>query len=214
MVENDYLVQDAGGYRAGPRLRALSLRLAAGVDFTDVARPVMAQLVETTGETVLLGIATPDGDRATYIAKVESTNPVRYTVTLGEQRELYCTAVGKMLLAWRGRREIDRYLSAHRLKAFTPKTIIDRGELIKELARIRAERLSESREERMLGASGLAVPIVRPTGDLAAVLTLSGPAERMRARRREFIPRVRQAGDELSRILADVPGMQIPAAAA
>lgn len=213
MLEEKYLVHDeVRGYRPGPRLHALAVRLVAGFDFLEVARPAMAALVEATGETVLLGVATTAGDRATYIAKVESANPVRYTVPLGEQRELYCSASGKLLLAWRDGKEIDRYLASHRLKAFTPRTITDRSALMAELRKIRAEGLAETREERIAGASALAVPVLRPLGELAAALTLAGPADRIRAHRRDLIPRLRATGQELTRLLADAPEMRVGSA--
>ena len=74
------------------------MRARIGRELAALARPILVGLVEATGETAVLGALAPDADLAIYLDKVESANSIRYAVTVGE-RELYCTAMGKALLA-------------------------------------------------------------------------------------------------------------------
>ncbi len=100
LTEEGCLLRDqAGRYRLGPRVRSLALRAAAGEDLALLARPALAKLVEATGETAVLGCFAPEGDMAVYLDRIESHNSIRYAVAVGERRELYCTAMGKVLLA-------------------------------------------------------------------------------------------------------------------
>ena len=95
------LVRDAAGrYCLGPRIHALSMRAMAGRELAELVRPVLAGLVEASGETAVLGALAPDADLAIYLDRVESSSSIRYAVTVGERRDLYCTAMGKALLAY------------------------------------------------------------------------------------------------------------------
>lgn len=95
------LVRDAAGrYALGPRVHALAMRAMAGRELAELARPVLVGLVEATGETAVLGALAPDADLAIYLDRVESSSSIRYAVAVGERRDLYCTAMGKALLAY------------------------------------------------------------------------------------------------------------------
>lgn len=202
MVASGYVARDAQGrYTLGPRMHALAMRVTARTDLTAFARPVLVDLVGRTGETALLGALAPDAHVATYIDKVESPNPVRYTVSLGERRELYASAMGKLLLAHFDDASRDAYLRGEKLVAFTPHTITGSRALREELRKIRAEGMSRTHSERVLGASALAAPVFAPGGALKVGLGLAGPSDRMRANRVAFERALREAADRLTALL-------------
>src|SRR5688572_5089 len=98
MIESGYVTRDeAAMYRVGPNLFSLATRVIGGMKLPALLRPSLARLVEATGETALVGQLAPDADVVVYVDKAESTNPVRYTVPIGERRELYASAMGKLL---------------------------------------------------------------------------------------------------------------------
>ncbi|MDF1734640.1 MAG: IclR family transcriptional regulator [Minwuia sp.] len=169
-----------GTYSLGLRFLRLATHAVFGEQMVDILRPVLSELMTETGETAVLGILSADQQMITYLDRVECLNPIRYTVGPGDQRELHCTAGGKLLLAYMEPSHLDRYLdSVHRTR-FTPTTITDRRKLLTELNRIREDGLSRTSDERIAGASGLAVPVFGPDGDVAATVLIAGPSERMR----------------------------------
>lgn len=211
MLEGGYLARDAQGrYTLGPRMLSLAMRVTAGTDLTALARPVLAELVRKTGETALLGSLAPDAAVSMYIDKVESPNPVRYTVSLGERRELYSSAIGKLLLAYMDLEKRDQYLSRVPLKAFTPNTITSARRLRAQLAEIREDGLSRTDSERVMGASALAAPVLDGAGTLVAGITLAGPSDRMRANAERFAADVRAAARTLTELVAGRPGIHSP----
>jgi DNA-binding IclR family transcriptional regulator len=203
MVRAGYLARDAAGtYTLGARMFGLAVRVAARADLHVFARPILAELVEATGETALLGAMAPDAELAMYLDKVESPNPVRYTVATGERRELYASAMGKLLLAYLPEPRRDRYLKAEKLKAFTANTITSVRELRAELASIREQGVARTHAERVAGASALAAPVFGADGAFLVGLGVAGPSDRIRAQRPAMERALKDAARRLTALAA------------
>ncbi|MCP5368803.1 MAG: IclR family transcriptional regulator [Hyphomicrobiales bacterium] len=206
LTAEDGVVRDgAGRYFLGSRFLALAMRAVAGRELVALARPVLARLAEASGETAVLGALAPDADLATYLDKAESSNPIRYAVTVGERRELYCTALGKVLLAHFPRARLERYLKEVPRKRFTPETITGAKALRAELERVRREGIARTRDERGTGANALAAPVFGPDGAVVAAVLLAGPAPRMAANAAANERLVRAAADECNRLAGGAP---------
>jgi DNA-binding IclR family transcriptional regulator len=203
MVDGGYLLRgDSGLYRLGPRMFSLATRVVGNMNLSVLARPTLEWLVAQTGETVLLGTLAPSGDRAMYIDKVESPSELRYTVPLGERRELYSTSIGKLLLAHMPPSQQRNYLKKTPLRAFTPSTITSVAVLRKELAAIREEGVSRTRGDRVAGASALSAPVFSFQQELVAGLVVAGPSERMEEREAQHVASLLEAAARLTRALA------------
>lgn len=203
MVASGHLTKDAGGtYRLGARMFSLSMRIVGSLNLSTLARPVLEDLMAQTGETVLLGALAPSGDRAMYIEKIESDSPLRYTAPLGEQRDLYCSAIGKLLLAHMPPERQDEYLRAHELRAFTSTTITSRAELKKQLEEILSRGFARTAGERIVGADAMAAPVFGFGGDVIAAVVVVGPSERMRAGLEGHTEKLIAAAAQLSHSMA------------
>jgi DNA-binding IclR family transcriptional regulator len=195
------LLRDAAGrYFLGPRFLSLAMQAISGRELLTLARPVLEKLVEETGETAVLGALVPDADLAIYLDKVESSNPIRYAVTVGERRHLYCTALGKVLLAYFEPDRLKRYLKATPLKRFTPTTITKASNLKADLAGIRQQGLSYTSDERISGASGIGAAIFSADGGVVAALAIAGPSERLRLNTVAIAKAVKRAAAECTRL--------------
>lgn len=203
MVDGGQLRRDAEGrYFLGPRIFSLAMRVVGSLDLAALARPVLEWLSDETGETVLLGALAPSGDVAIYIDKVESRSSLRYTVSLGEQRELYCTAIGKMMLAHMPAAKQNAYLESVDLQAFTRRTLTDLGSLRKELGAIRAGGLAHTHGERVVGADAVAAPVHGFQQEVLAAIVVAGPSERMREGRAHHETCLMEAARRLSESMA------------
>jgi DNA-binding IclR family transcriptional regulator len=181
---------------------ALAISVVARQGLQDLARPVLQRLADQTGETSLIGTLASDADLVMYVDKVESANPVRYTVPLGERRELYASAVGKVLLAHMAADRCDTYLRNEKLRAFTPKTITSVRTLRQEISEIREAGLALTVDERVVGVSALAAPIHGEGGRVIAAIVIAGPSERMRTALKQHKASLRAAAKSLSLAMA------------
>src|SRR3546814_13268999 len=93
-----YAEEQGGGYRLAERLRDRGWVGGDVAHMVRVSRAVMAELTQTTGESVFLGVLTPEREMP-YLEKALSPNPVRYDTNLEQTRAAYCTSIGLILLA-------------------------------------------------------------------------------------------------------------------
>jgi IclR family transcriptional regulator, KDG regulon repressor len=143
------------------------------LDLYHASRPVAEDLAEELGETVHMGVL--EGDSAVYVLKIESKNTIRMVSRVGRRIPLYCTAIGKVLLAYSGHAERKAALEGVRLVAFTPKTIRTRSALEIELRRVRAQGYGRDAEEHEEGIECIGAPILDLDGNVVAALSVSWP---------------------------------------
>ena len=200
------LVRDeAGRYFIGGRIHTLAMHALAGRQLSELVRPVLVALSERSGETVVLCGLAEDADLAVYLDKVESASPIRYAVTVGERRELFCTAMGRVLLAYFEPARLKSYLKSTPRKKFTPHTLTNVDALLAEIARVRREGISRSTEERILGAAALAAPVLAADGSIVAALMIAGPVARMQASDQRNEALLVEAAAECTRLAGGVP---------
>ena len=202
MTRLGYLVKSPDGYyRLGPAAFTLAMAALSNRELPEMARPFLEDLAAKSGETALLATMAGDAPVAVYIDKVESPKTVRYTARIGERRPLYCSAIGKLLLAYLPQAKREEYLKTTRLKAFTPQTPVSRGALRRELDEIRGAGLSVAVDEIAEGAAGLAAPVFDRHGDVVAGLVLGALSQRVRAEQPRLASLVMDSARDLSRVM-------------
>ena len=154
---------DDGRWTTGTALTSLG---TGGRDqLLDAARPVMSDLVDVTGESVQLYQLT--GTSRTCVAAQEPPVGLQNTVPVGSQLALTSGSAAKVFLA---------FGSPQLRETILPQVTFDP----EELGDVEKQRLSESVAERELGLASLSAPVFTPAGRFIAVLSVSGPAERLR----------------------------------
>ena len=93
---------------------------------------------------------------------------------LGRPSVGHATSTGKVLLA-----HAAPAAPPAELAAYTERTITDPRALAAELERVRAQGWAESVGEREPDLNALAAPVFGRGGELAAILSVQGPAARM-----------------------------------
>ena len=202
MTRLGYLVRNPDGrYHLGPAAFTLAMAALSNRELPELARPFLEDLVAKSGETALLATMAGDAPAAVYIDKVESQNPIRYTARIGERRPLYCSAIGKLLLAYLEPARRHDYLRKTRLKAFTPQTPVTRSALRRALDEIRSNGLSISLDEISEGAAGIAAPVFDRHGEVMAGLVLGATSQRVRAEQPRLAALVVDGARDLSRVM-------------
>jgi IclR family acetate operon transcriptional repressor len=162
-----------GPYRLGLKLVTLADRVLSRLDLQGLARPILVDLMERTGETATLSL--PGEREAITVDTVPSRSSVVSTARLGRPSVSHATAVGKVMLAFGGGplpRERD-------LVALTDRTITSREQLAAEVAAVRERGYGTVFGEREADVNAIAAPVFDRAGALAAILGLQGPANRL-----------------------------------
>lgn len=165
-------VQPSKKYRLGLRLLELGNLVQRRLDIREEAHGSMVALSEKYHAFVHL--ATYSNGHAVYIDKVEVDTPITMYSQVGRRAPMYCTAVGKAMLAFLPEDRVEE-VAAKGMKPYTPNTIVDRERLIDELRQIRQTYIAVDREELEEGLSCIAAPIFNQRGEVCASISVSFP---------------------------------------
>ena len=191
-------------YRLGWRVLALHRVLLETTEFRAEALPVMQSLVARYGETVHL--AALDEGQVVYVEKLEGTRAVRVAVSrVGARLPAHCSAVGKVLLAFRPWSEVQAIVAAQGLPAFTPRTITSLAQLRAELEQVRQQGYAYDIEEVLPELCCVAAPIRDYAATVVAAMSLSVPAYRFHQHREEYRRAIVHAARQVSENLGYFP---------
>jgi DNA-binding IclR family transcriptional regulator len=187
-------------YRDGGWIGGTDGHLAA------VAHPVMEQLRRESRETVILGARGAGGD-VKVLAKLVSPEQIRYDTDRQGLRPAYCTAMGRVLLAFWEPRALEAYLARLRPRQFTPRTITGIARLRAAIDRVREDGYAVVEEEFAIGGSGAAAPVFDDTGRLVATLNIATVTRRFPAARRRIIDAVVRGAQRIGQRLGHRAGI-------
>lgn len=182
------------------KLFTVGSRALDHLDLYAAARPVAEELAEELGETIHMAVL--DERSAVYVLKIESRYTIRMYSRVGRRVPLYCTAIGKVLLANAAPAELDEHLIGVRFVPFTAHTLSGRSAFEAELVRVRAEGFARDVEEHEEGIICLAAPVYDYRGKVLAALSASWP--RFRYERNDeaaLVSAVKEAAARISAIL-------------
>jgi DNA-binding IclR family transcriptional regulator len=189
-----------GAYHLGIACFAIGQAALGQLDIRRVSQPYLEELNRQTRETIHLTVR--HGLSAVYVEKLDSPEQLRIHSHIGAAVPLYCTAVGKVMLAHMADDERERVLPQLGLKRLTPNTVGSLQELDAELYRVRKNGYACDLEEHELHIRCVAAPIWDHTGGVNASLSLTAPVVRMAVTRlRQLAPLIQTAGLQISREL-------------
>jgi len=161
-------------YRGSLKLSTLGSEVTANFDLRTMVHPHLQELHKETRHTANLGIL--DGDAGIFIDKIEAQDyGIKLFSAVGKRFPLYCTAMGKILLAFKEREEQDRLLAGP-LEPITANTITSPAQLRRELADVRAQGFALDREEITRGVMCVAAPIFGSPDDVVGAVSIAFPS--------------------------------------
>jgi len=168
--------QTSGEYLLGPAALSLGARFQKQAVAAEFMLPLMRDLATASGESVAFYV--PFGQSRLCLYRIDSSQPLRFTVEVGAQLTLEQGSGGRILSAYLGN---DDPLYA---------TIRQNGHYYSD-------------GERDPNVAGVSVPVFRPRGEIAGALTLAGPRLRLtRNRAADMLPNLRAAAARATSILA------------
>lgn len=177
LKNNDFLQKDpdTGIYTLGLGLYKLASNV--NMDLRRISLPYLQDLCNSTTETVNLVV--PDGSNIIYVEKCESSLSMHVSTNIGTQLPMYCTAVGKVILANMDTGQASKILDQSQLIPKTDKTIISKDLLMESFDEIRERGYALDLEELEYGLICIAAPVVNSIGQPLAAVSCSGPIRRI-----------------------------------
>lgn len=181
------------------KLFELGSAVVARTELWQEAERAMNRLAQQTGETTHL--ATLDDGQLVYLHKIESQHSLRVAMMsrVGHTAPVYCTGLGKVLLAFTDPEVAERIIAETTLHRYTDTTITDRDALKADLEKSRARGYAIDYEEHEVGVRCVAAPVFGSKEKLLAALSVSAPSVRLTDERfPEFAELVMSAASEVS----------------
>lgn len=150
----------AGSYRLTTKCLSIGHKMFSSLNIINVASPYLEQLNLILGETVNFSMR--ENDHAIMIYKLEpTTGMMRTRAYIGQHLQLYCSAMGKLYMAYDEPDYTTGYWQKNQnvIQRLTCNTITELAVMEKELQDIRAQGFAMDKEENELGISCIACPI-------------------------------------------------------
>jgi DNA-binding IclR family transcriptional regulator len=196
------LDETTGHYRLGLACLELSKAYHTGDEVRQAALPVMRALRDETMETVHLGVL--DQFEIVYLEKLEGLHAIGLMSSrIGRRAPVYCTGLGKVLLAYSNPGDIQANIEQLHLKKYTDTTITSEKKLFKHLAGIQDNGYALDQGEHEKEVRCVAAPIFNLYGKIVAAISVSGPSGRIDPidQNKELIEKTLTAADEISKRL-------------
>jgi len=176
LVERDYVRHTAANcYEVGPRLRMLQGITERQNRSLQIARPQLEKLSRITGQTTHLAVQS--ANRLTYVDTVIGQSGI--SINPSPSSPLYCTSLGKVLLAYAPQGQRDEMTRGLALEQHTPNTITSNERLNEELTLTRNRGYALDNEEWELGLRCIGAPVYNAAGNVIAAISISGLAARL-----------------------------------
>lgn len=167
---------DRQTYALGVRLVRLAHQAWRQSSLAPVAQPYVDELARRAGETV--HVAQLDHGQVLYVDKRNASVPVEMFSQAGRVGPVFCTGVGKAMLAFLPEAEQDSIIAQQSFHRFTEHTYTTAAALRVELGEIRKRGFAYDREEHEPGIICVAVPILTQNGRVLGGLSLTSTTER------------------------------------
>jgi DNA-binding IclR family transcriptional regulator len=202
MVSLGYVDQnnDTKRYLIGRNVFALAAGARKEIDLANLARPVLEELAQKTGECSHFAVRS--GKDVIVLAKTAGTGMFQVAEQVGIVRPTHCTALGKVFLAALSEAQLERYLATQELRRYTARTITEPAALRREIADVRRSGLAFDDTEFDAEGRCIAVPVFDFTGQTVGAIGISGPIWRLSVQAlHDKSSQVRAAAAEISHAL-------------
>lgn len=185
-------------YRLGLKTLELGQTFIKQMGLLRQSKPIIESLIRECNETIYVSVL--KDFHIIYLDAVETTMTVRVVPRVGSRLPAYCTAAGKVQIAFMSEEELDHYMPTRELQKFTSHTIGDREELKKQLKTISEQGYAIDNEELDEGVKCVSAPIRDYTRRIIGAVSISGPSMRFSDDRmeNELIPLAIKASEEIS----------------
>lgn len=192
-----YMASDGKSFWLTPKVMRLGHSYLASARLPRTVLPALQRITESIGESTNLAVL-EDRD-AVYISRVSAPKLLSTLIEPGTRLPAHTSAAGRLLLSRLPEPTLDDWLERTPLQAYTDHTITDKGELKRELIKVRAQGYCLVEGQYELGLRGIAVPLVDGAGHTVGALSASMSVAAMSpsASMRRCLPPLQAAAEDL-----------------
>lgn len=196
LVRLGYAAHNGTTYSLRPKVLSLGYSFLSSNSLAASAQPALDALRDELHESCSLSVL--EDDEACYVARAEAERIMSITLRVGSRLPLYCTSMGRVLLAHETQDRRDAYFRKGEFVARTPNTVTRPSALQAIVEGVREQGYALVDEELEMGLRSLAVP-VWGRGAIIAALNVGASANRVSAAemRTYYLPSLRKVAREL-----------------
>ena len=158
-------------YTIGLTAYRIGINYTNNLDFIGTIEPQLRAFAKEVGKTVFFG--TRSGHEIVYICKFEPENPIITTSTVGSKNPMYCTSLGKAILAFTDEETCGEILGQIKFQKKTERTILSVEALKKELERVREQGYALDAREVEEHMECVGAPVFGPDGNVLGAISIS-----------------------------------------
>ena len=171
LANDGYVTTDGKFFRLTPKVLDLGFAYLSSLDLSQVAQPVMQEVVAATGESCSASVL--DGTDIVYVARVAAGRIMQVGLSVGSRLPAFCSSMGRVLLAALPPERLAGFFRVVRMTPYTPRTITGEAALRQELCRVAAQGWAMVNEELETGLRSLSVPVRGRSGQVIAAMNVS-----------------------------------------
>ena len=186
LKQKGYVIQNSSNqkYSNSIKLFEMGNNVVERLGLRRQAQSYMEKLAGLCHETVNLAIM--DNNHVIYIDKIESQATIKVDLNIGKKLPVFCTGLGKTMLAFKTEEEVRELLKDEVFVKYTSKTVKNLDDLLEQLKLIRENGYSVDDEEYVEGLQCVAAPIRNYSGEVVAAVSVAVPKYRYDEGERNF----------------------------
>jgi len=158
-------------YTIGLMAYRIGINYTNNMDFISMIEPELKAFAGEVGKTVFFGVRSDH--EVVYICKSEPENPIITTATVGTKNPMYCTSLGKAILAYSDDETRDQVISRIKFRKKTQRTIENKESLLQELEKVRRQGYALDAREVEDHMECVGAPVFGPDGNLLGAISAS-----------------------------------------
>lgn len=173
LLERKYVEKDLGActYSLGQKFVEITSLYLNHIQLKTEAVPIMHEIVTMFNAYSYLAVL--ENEEVMYLERAEQFNNLRLYNEIGKREPLYCTALGKVLLAMLPKEQCVQIVKRIQFEKMTNNTIVTEDRLLQEIEMVRENGFAVDDGEHTEEIHCLAVPIYDYTGKVMAAMSVS-----------------------------------------
>jgi IclR family pca regulon transcriptional regulator len=170
-----YIILDGhdNKYTLGPKVLSLGYAVLSSLDLREIAQPYLLRLSHLVKETVNLAVL--DEWKLVYVERIKTQQIISINLHVGSRLELYNTAMGRVLTAFREKAWLDHYVKKYlkKIPEAEPYWRDNGNKLIKILEEVRENDFAINNQELTPGLLSVASPVRNREGEVIGAVNIA-----------------------------------------
>ena len=158
-------------YTIGLTAYRIGVNYTNNLDFIGALEPELKKFAKEVGKTVFFGVRSDH--EVVYICKSEPENPIITTATVGTKNPMYCTSLGKAILAYSDEETLRQVMGRIKFVRKTENTLTDPESLLAELDKVKQQGYALDAREVEEHMECVGAPVFGADGNVLGAISVS-----------------------------------------